>query len=71
MDRNRIKRVIRESFRLHQHELDGMDIIVLARQGAANMEKSEIHNVMVESWRRLNRRKLQCQQNNHGNKDDS
>src|SRR6202023_3659045 len=29
--RNRIRRIIRESFRLHQHELPGVDLIVSAR----------------------------------------
>lgn len=68
--RNQIKRIVRESFRLHQHELQGMDIIVLARQGAADLDKPSIHKVMVESWRRLKRRRLQCQQNTSGKKDE-
>ena len=33
VQRNRIKRSIRESFRQHQHTLPAVDIIVLARRG--------------------------------------
>ena len=32
--RNRIRRMIRESFRLHQHELPGVDLVVSARPRA-------------------------------------
>lgn len=68
--RNQIKRIVRESFRLHQHELQGMDIIVLAKKGAASLDKPAIHKVMVESWRRLKQRSLQRQQNTNGKKDE-
>ena len=33
--RNRIRRQIRESFRLHQHTLAGLDIVVMANTRAA------------------------------------
>jgi len=33
VDRNRIKRLIRESFRQHQAQLRGLDIVVLVRHG--------------------------------------
>ncbi len=32
-ERNRIKRLAREYFRLHQHELPSMDFVVLVRRG--------------------------------------
>jgi ribonuclease P protein component len=34
VDRNRIKRIARESFRLRQHTLTALDIVVLARRDA-------------------------------------
>jgi ribonuclease P protein component len=39
VERNRIRRVIRESFRLHQHEIPALDLVVSARarvRGAAS-----------------------------------
>jgi ribonuclease P protein component len=33
--RNRLRRLIRESFRLHQHELPAVDLVVSARPAAA------------------------------------
>ena len=68
--RNQIKRVIRESFRIHQHELAGLDIIVLARTGAAGLTKPTTHTVLIELWRQLLRRKSQHQRNNNGTKDE-
>ena len=41
VERNRIRRVIRESFRLHQHEIPALDLVVSARaraRGAVNVE---------------------------------
>lgn len=32
-ERNRIKRLTREYFRLHQHELPSMDFVILVRKG--------------------------------------
>ena len=36
--RNRIKRVIRDYFRRHQHELGGYDVVVQVTGGAENTE---------------------------------
>lgn len=36
--RNRVKRIIRESFRHHQAALAGLDIVVMARDGLATLE---------------------------------
>ncbi|STO63775.1 ribonuclease P [Haemophilus parahaemolyticus] len=35
-DRNRIKRIVRESFRLKQHELPNMDFVFVAKGGLAS-----------------------------------
>jgi ribonuclease P protein component len=51
-DRNRFKRVIRESFR-HQHALAGQDIIVLARRGIADLDNPEINRRIHSLWLRL------------------
>lgn len=51
--RNRIKRVIRESFRSQQHTLPTLDIVVLARKNANDLSQKELHHVLNDLWRRL------------------
>ena len=45
VQRNRIKRVIRESFRLHQDQLPNGDLIILARQGLADLTNEELTEI--------------------------
>lgn len=41
--RNRIKRVVREVFRLHRRELpDGCDLVLIAKAGAQNLEFKDV-----------------------------
>lgn len=54
--RNRIKRVIRESFRLHQHDIPAIDIVVLVRNGVMEMENADINKLIEKLWRKLSRR---------------
>ncbi len=51
--RNRIKRIVRENFRLQQHELGGIDIVVLAQSGAADQSRSDLHATMAAHCRKL------------------
>jgi len=51
--RNRIKRLSRESFRQHQVELAGLDIVVLARTSAAQLTKQELFRVLENLWQGL------------------
>lgn len=45
-DRNRIKRVIREGFRLRQHGLGSVDIVFLGRPGLAGKNKKELRAIV-------------------------
>lgn len=54
--RNRIKRVIRDSFRLNQHDIPHLDIVVLVRNGVMEMENAEINKLIEKLWRKLIRR---------------
>ncbi|WP_198781716.1 ribonuclease P protein component [Shewanella putrefaciens] len=54
--RNRIKRVIRDSFRLNQHDIPHLDIVVLVRNGVMEMENTEINKLIEKLWRKLSRR---------------
>jgi ribonuclease P protein component len=48
--RNRIKRLIRESFRQHQHELPAVDIVVNARSAARNADNSTVVQSLERHW---------------------
>ena len=48
--RNRIKRLIRESFRLQQHNLNGLDIVVIARSGLHHQTNSQLFNKLQNHW---------------------
>ena len=56
--RNRIKRLIRESFRHNQLSLAGLDIVVLVRAGAARVANPTFLQDLDQLWDRL---KKQCE----------
>jgi ribonuclease P protein component len=51
VSRNRIKRLVRESFRLHQHELPAVDIVVSARSLARTADNAAIIRSLERHWR--------------------
>ncbi|PZN32706.1 MAG: ribonuclease P protein component [Proteobacteria bacterium] len=53
--RNRLKRLIRESFRQHQHELPAVDIVVNARAGARDADNPAIARSLERHWRSIAR----------------
>jgi len=55
-DRNRIKRIIRESFRLKRHSLPNIDIIVIAKHGIGSLTNQELHKQLEKLWNKLNKR---------------
>ena len=50
--RNRIKRVVRESFRRHKAELAGLDIVVLNRPAAAQASNKQLFECLEKHWQR-------------------
>ncbi|WP_338622914.1 ribonuclease P protein component [Agarivorans sp. OAG1] len=54
--RNRIKRLVRESFRLHQHKLPAVDIVVISKNGISDLDNKDLTKLLEKSWRRLTRR---------------
>ena len=53
VDRNRIKRIVRESFRHNQHDLCGMDVIVMCKEGAMKMGNTELFDSLNGLWIRV------------------
>ena len=53
VDRNEIKRIVRESFRHHQSELENFDCVVLSRGGAKDLDKTELRHMVDQLWTRL------------------
>lgn len=56
VDRNRIKRQARESFRRRRLELDGIDFVVMAKGGAVSVSNLELRKSLERHWRRLTSR---------------
>jgi ribonuclease P protein component len=52
--RNRIKRVIRESYRHWQPRLGTLDIVVLGRIGVAVQSKKVLNTALENLWKELN-----------------
>jgi ribonuclease P protein component len=56
VDRNRVKRIVRESFRLRQRDLDGLDLVVMARRGLPVADGPTLRASLERHWSRLIRR---------------
>ena len=50
--RNRIKRIVRESFRQHQHGLGGLDVVVLSRPETAAGDNRRLRQSLAAHWHR-------------------
>lgn len=53
VERNRLRRTIRESFRLHQHELPAVDLVVSARDRARHAAGSELRAQLLGLWKKV------------------
>ena len=58
-DRNQIKRIVRESFRLQRHQLPNVDIIVIAKHGIGKMDNRALAEQLDKLWRKMSKR---CEQ---------
>lgn len=58
--RNRVRRIMRESFRLNQHKLPSVDLIVMARKGIDELENEELHRLAKKCWSRLRKKSKQA-----------
>ena len=56
VERNRVKRLIRETFRVKQQQLAGIDVIVLARKGMNDISNTALIEQLNIQWQRLIKR---------------
>ena len=53
VQRNRIKRIIRESFRLNQQAIHSADIVILARAGLVSLDNHKLMSLSGALWTNL------------------
>lgn len=53
VDRNRVKRLIRESFRRHQALLRGLDVVVIGRSDLAGKDSRRVFECLERHWRSI------------------
>lgn len=53
VERNRLKRLVRESFRRVRHRLPAVDLVVMARAQAAGMDGAPLLAQIDELWEKL------------------
>lgn len=51
-DRNRIKRVVRETFRLMQHSLPNYDFVFIAKGGIGHLDNAQLRQTLEKLWQR-------------------
>jgi ribonuclease P protein component len=55
VDRNRLKRLVRESFRCQRGELAGYDLVVLSKPAAVAASNEVLRRSLAQQWQRLRR----------------
>jgi ribonuclease P protein component len=53
VDRNRVRRQIRESFRVHQLGLPAVDIVIGARAGVLAADNARLRSALEQLWHRI------------------
>lgn len=51
--RNRLRRLIRESFRMHRQDFPAVDVFVTARSAAAHAENRVVFESLAGHWQRV------------------
>ncbi|ACA31823.1 ribonuclease P protein component [Histophilus somni] len=51
-DRNRVKRISRESFRLLQGQLANYDFVIITKKGIGNLDNQQLFQTLDKLWKR-------------------
>lgn len=54
VDRNKLKRIIREGFRLRQKQLEGKDVVVVVK-GRVNCKNKSIEPSLITHWEKMSK----------------
>lgn len=55
VDRNRLRRQVRESFRHHQAAIADLDIVVMAQPRAVRSDNTRLRAALAEHWKHVHR----------------
>lgn len=53
VDRNQLKRLARERFRLNQHEIANLDIVLMNRSGCEGKSKAQLSGCIERAFQKL------------------
>ena len=53
VDRNYIKRLLKENFRLSQHQFSSRDFVIFGYRGLTQMTKTELQALVASVWQKL------------------
>lgn len=60
VERNRIRRIVKNSFRLHQEKLTGWDIVVIARQYCDTLTNEHLRKGIDHLWEKFLAQSQKC-----------
>ncbi|MDX3773912.1 ribonuclease P protein component [Chromatiaceae bacterium AAb-1] len=61
VQRNRIKRCVRNSFRLHQHRLPAVDLVLMVKGDISNTPNDELQKQLEKLWGKIARQYIALQ----------